>query len=121
MDKDIQDKLDRARAAGAGAGQKIDAAKVQASKAVDHANRLITEHPVAATAAAAAAGALAAWLFPKTTRRVRKVAGKAGRAARDAAKKGATLPIEESGQLLERARNWSGRRLKPPAASPKAR
>ncbi len=118
MDKDIQEKLDRARtlasenvkraaseikkgasqagkrarAARADAGQKIDSARIQASKAVDHANRLITEHPVAATAAAAAAGALAAWLFPKTARKVRSAAPRLLGAARTEAK----APTEET-------------------------
>lgn len=98
MDKDIQDNLKRARsaaaqnvqratsgikksakkvsarakAAGEGAGQTLDSAKLQADKAAMEATRIITEHPMAAVAAAVAVGALAAGLLPRFLRKRRK-------------------------------------------------
>lgn len=58
----------RAKAASEGAGDKLDAAKLQADKAAMEATRIITEHPFAALAAAAAVGALAAGLLPRFMR-----------------------------------------------------
>lgn len=59
----------RARSAGARAGKSVGSARVQAGRAADQANRLVTEHPMAAVAAAIAVGALAAWLLPKGRRK----------------------------------------------------
>jgi len=58
----------RARSAGARAGKHVEGARIKAGRAADQANRLATEHPMAAIAAAAAVGALAAWLLPKGRR-----------------------------------------------------
>lgn len=58
----------RARSAGARAGKRVEGVRIQAGRAADQANRLATEHPMAAIAAAAAVGALAAWLLPKGRR-----------------------------------------------------
>ena len=55
----------RARSASASAGKTMDTARVQAGRAADQANRLVTEHPMAAIGAAVAVGALVAWLLPK--------------------------------------------------------
>lgn len=96
----------RARTVTSQASQQVDSAKLHAGKAVDHANRLITEHPFAATAAAVAAGAVAAWLFPKTARKLKNAtprlidaASETGRDSLAAARKGIKLPIEGAGQL----------------------
>jgi gas vesicle protein len=84
----------------------IDDAKIKASKAVDTANRLITEHPIAATAAAVAAGAVFAYLFPRSAKTLRAAAPKVYEAiqakakdAQDAAK--AMLPVAEMAALSE--------------------
>lgn len=136
MEKDINDRLDKARAlarknvkkaasglksgagnlsekarsAGALTASKVKGAKIEASKGIDTANRIITEHPLAAVAAGVAAGALAAYLFPKTTKAVRKAAPKvinaaasASREARDAAK--TALPLAQAEQALEQLAN----------------
>lgn len=55
----------RARSAGARAGKRVEGARIQAGRAADQANRLATEHPMAAIAAAVAVGAMVAWLLPK--------------------------------------------------------
>lgn len=59
----------RARSASARAGKSMGSARVQAGRAADQANRLVTEHPMAAIGAAIAVGALAAWLLPKGRRK----------------------------------------------------
>lgn len=95
MEHDIHDKLDRARAvtresmekaasglkqgaeklskrarsASERAGKSMGNARVQAGRAAEQANRLVTEHPMAAIGAAIAVGALAAWLLPKGRRK----------------------------------------------------
>lgn len=58
----------RARSASARAGKGMGSARVQAGRAAEQANRLVTEHPMAAIGAAIAVGALAAWLLPKARR-----------------------------------------------------
>jgi len=58
----------RARSAGARAGKRVEGARIQAGRAADQANRLATEHPMAAIAAAVAVGAMVAWLLPKGRR-----------------------------------------------------
>ncbi|MEZ5656177.1 MAG: hypothetical protein R3E04_09875 [Sphingobium sp.] len=94
MEKDLHDRLDRARAiaqenierattglmesaenltarakaATADMNKTMESAKAQAGKAAGQANRIITEHPLAAVAAGVAIGALAAYLLPKKMR-----------------------------------------------------
>ncbi|MEO8723893.1 MAG: hypothetical protein ABI395_10305 [Sphingobium sp.] len=65
-----------ARAAKENASAGIETARLQAGRAVNTANRLITEHPVAATAAAVAVGVTLAWLFPKSSRKIKSEAPK---------------------------------------------
>ena len=55
----------RAKAASEGAGETIGAAKLKEDKAAMEATRVITEHPLAAVAAAAAVGALVASFLPR--------------------------------------------------------
>ena len=95
MEKDLHDRLDRARAiaqenierattglmesaenltarakaATADMNKTMETAKAQAGKAAGQANRIITEHPLAAVAAGVAIGALAAYLLPKRKRK----------------------------------------------------
>lgn len=78
----------------------VKSARLQAGKAADVANRLITEHPVAATAAAVVVGATLAWLFPKSSRAVAqqapKIASKVSRTIADAQKATkAALPVDD--------------------------
>ena len=110
MEKDIHDRLDRARAiarenlgkaadglksgaekigghaksASETASKRLDGARLEAGKGIDKANRLITEHPVASVAIAIAVGGLAAYFFPKTARAVRKAAPRIANAAASA-------------------------------------
>jgi len=134
MDKeDIQDKLDRARtvatdnvkrataslkegterlgerarAVSAGAGETLDKAKEQAGKAAGQANRIITEHPLAAAAAAVAVGATLAYIFPKSSKKLRSGAPKLltaattlGQGLIEQAKGKAKAPAEEAESLL---------------------
>lgn len=105
---------ERARAAGSGAGETLGKAREQAGRAAGHANRIITEHPLAAAAAAVAVGAMAAYMFPKSSRKLRAAAPKllsaaavAGqkvtRTLAEQAKSKAQLPVEEAGHhLLEK-------------------
>jgi len=139
MEKDLNDKLDRARtfatdnvkraaaglrdgaervgerarAAGSEAGETLGKAREQAGKAAGQANRIITEHPLAAAAAAVAVGAVVAYMFPKSSRKLRTAAPKLLGAAAAAgqkvtqtlaeqAKSKAHLPVEETGHLLEK-------------------
>ncbi|MGE4430205.1 MAG: hypothetical protein AB7E05_05610 [Sphingobium sp.] len=102
MDNDIQDKLDRvrtkagetvkragdtlktgaervserARAASAGTGENLEKAKERARKTAGEANRIVTEHPLAAAAAAVAIGAVIAYAFPRGSRKMRSAAPK---------------------------------------------
>ena len=64
----------RARKVTKNAAESIEGARAQTGRAIGEANRIVTEHPIAAAAAAVAAGAVAAWLFPRSTRRVKKFA-----------------------------------------------
>jgi ElaB/YqjD/DUF883 family membrane-anchored ribosome-binding protein len=64
----------RARKAKDEVVEGIEGARITTSKVVNEANRIITEHPVAATAAAVAIGAIAAYFFPHTTSTIRKAA-----------------------------------------------
>ena len=97
MPNDIHDRLDRARAlarenidkageraksAGSKASEKLADARSKADEAIVGANRIVAEHPLAAVAAAVTVGAVAAYLFPKTARRVRAAAPVAGGMAR---------------------------------------
>lgn len=104
---------ERARAAGSGAGETLGKAREQAGRAAGHANRIITEHPLAAAAAAVAVGAMAAYMFPKSNRKLHAAAPKLLSAVAAAgqkvtqtlaeqAKSKAQLPVEETGHLLEK-------------------
>lgn len=88
------------RAAKDTASTGVKSAQLHAGKAADVANRLITEHPVAATAAAVMVGATLAWLFPKSSRAVvkqaPKIASKLSRTIADAQKATkAALPVDD--------------------------
>ena len=90
------------------AAEGLDHARLEAGKAVNNANRLITEHPLAATAAAVAVGALFAYAFPRSARTLRSAAPRLldvvatkAREAQDAAK--SALPIAEVASLAEAA------------------
>ncbi|MBB6122464.1 hypothetical protein [Sphingobium subterraneum] len=90
------------------AAEGLDHARIEAGKAVNNANRLITEHPLAATAAAVAVGALFAYAFPRSARTLRNAAPRLldavatrAREAQDAAK--SALPIAEVASLAEAA------------------
>lgn len=63
-----------AQRAGKAAGKQADAMRVRAESTVATANRIITEHPIAAAAAAVVIGAAASYLFPRTARSIGKVA-----------------------------------------------
>lgn len=56
---------ERARSASTEAGKRMGDAGIQAGRAAAQANRVVTEHPMAAIAAAVAAGALVAHLFSR--------------------------------------------------------
>lgn len=134
--KDIQDKLDHARTAaaenvqhatstlkesaerlgesayeaGSSAGEKLEKAKEQASEAASRANRVITEHPLAAAAAAVAIGATLAYMFPRTRRTSRASTSRLLTAASAVGQKAKQVladhakapPVQEGGHLLEK-------------------
>lgn len=132
MEKDIHDRLDRARALArdkverAASGFRESAQNVgtraksvasqtrkqadkmggKISNTADHANRLVTEHPLAAVAAAVAVGALAAHFLPRASRNARlKAAGIIGSAARSGRKvrdvTTSALPLDEAEKAIE--------------------
>ncbi len=100
---------ERARAASAGAGETFDKVKEQAGKAAGQANRIITEHPLAAAAAAVAVGATLAYIFPKSSKKLRNGAPKllaaasaAGQTLAEQAKSTIKAPVAGADTLLEK-------------------
>lgn len=98
----------QARSATRKAGDTVSDVRLKAGKAADEANRIITEHPLAAAAGAVILGAALAYLFPRSARAVRAAAPKVAgtlltiaREAQQAARE--NLPVEQASELASRA------------------